>query len=77
MHQMTGDATDALVLSAGVETMLQGNPEAHAYGAGGLLAVGLPAERTTFQLRFGYMHYVAGQTSEGRPYYGVGIVRRF
>jgi hypothetical protein len=63
------------VVSLGTETFVQGNPEAYFYGAGALLGLGLPADRTSFQLRFGFMEYVAGDTREGRPYYGIGISR--
>ena len=76
MQRLTDPADDPpAMISAGAEAVLQGNPEAYFYGAGGVLGVGLPAERTTFHVRLGYMYYIAGETREGRPYLGIGVAR--
>lgn len=76
MHRITEvEGPDPVVVSAGAEAMAEGNPEIRALGGGGILALGLPRQRTTFQTRAGYVHVTAGELREGRPYLAVGVVR--
>jgi hypothetical protein len=73
MRQLTGSVAGSPEISAGAEVFAQGNPEAQAFGAGGILGIGVPGRRTSLNLRAGYMHYTAGDVREGRPYFGIGF----
>jgi hypothetical protein len=73
MRQLTAESGEIpVMISLGAEVFAQGNPEAQAVGAGGILGFNLPG-RTSLHLRAGYMQYTAGDVREGRPYFGIGF----